>query len=404
MAYIPPHKRHHKDGDRSAPTPSPIPISLNPRFKETLNLGSSRRRQDRHGAGKIVYAADSIFRWWPVGAAADGDPIPVSFRLEPFDWETIEQRDGEKPLVLVSGGGLEESAGEEQDTTPWVSITERVVPDLIAAAASARDELKHGGDEEAKLYFMAKSGKNVFPGGSSVSLDYIKKAASAPINSTNKLRKIFCTNVPHSHMENAQITVAPKIGLSFHSQKDHYHILISDKHRPDLTITCKCTITESGQLRLYKIEENIVRHLVADISCLYKKLDLRLFLFTRRKMKIIDNEENEALNKIVMSAIIDPDVKGGLRWPIGKQYYGERFSVVGAWHTKCITLRSDKMRLVLRHADRFDYMKSTGEVASELSLKMIEIARLLKEGDIESNLLEVMVQEVVKLFWDHLLS
>ncbi|XP_020587057.1 uncharacterized protein LOC110029215 [Phalaenopsis equestris] len=298
---------------------------LNPRFKETLNLGCSRRRHETHGAGKIVYAADSIYRWWPVGAASNRDPIPAFFRLEPFDWEILEQRDGEKPLVLVGGGGSEENAGEGQDMTPWVSIAERVVPDLIAAAVT---DVRISASSYVSKFFP-------FHGGSSGSLDSIKKAASTPVNSTNNLRKIFCTNVPHSHMENVQITVAPKIGLSFHSEKDHYHIRISDKHRPDSTITCKCTLTQSGQLKLHKIEENVVRHLVADLSCLYKKLDLRLFLFTGRKMKIIDNEENESLNKIVISAIIDPDVKGGLRWPMGKQSSAERYSVVGAWHQMC---------------------------------------------------------------------
>lgn len=164
MAYIPPHKRHHlKDGD-STPTPSPIPASLDPRFKKTLNLGPGRQRKDRFAAGKIVYARDSISRWWPVGAASNDDPIPASFRLEPFDCEIIERWEGEKPLVLVGGGDLEESAAAGLDIPPWVSIAERVMPELIDAALGARNVLKSDGDEEAKLYFIARPGKNIFHG------------------------------------------------------------------------------------------------------------------------------------------------------------------------------------------------------------------------------------------------
>lgn len=406
MAYIPPHKRHHsKDGDRSPPTPSPIPASLHPRFKETLNLDPGRRRKDRYGVGKIVYAADSIFRWWPVGAASNSDPIPASFRLEPFDCEVVERRQGEKPLVLVGGGDLEEEgAAEGLDIPPWVSIAERVVPDLIAAALGARNELKRDGNEEAKLYFIARPGKNIFHGGSSVSLDSIRKAASTPLNSNNKLRKTFYSNVPNAYMENVKTSVAPKIGFTFQSEKEHYHIKVSDKCRPDLIITCNCTVTKGRQLQIDKVEENMVRHLVEDISCLYKELDLRLLLFTRRKMKMIDNEENDALNDLVKSAVIDPDVKGGLRWPLGKQCSAERFSVVGIWHTNCVTLRSNTMKLKLRHADRFDFVNSIGEVSTEVALKLTELARLLKEGDMETSLLEAMVQDVVKLFWDCLSS
>ncbi|KAI0515607.1 hypothetical protein KFK09_008272 [Dendrobium nobile] len=404
MAYIPPHKRHHsKDADQSTPTPSPIPASFSPRFQKALNLGPSRRRKDRHGAGKIVYAADSIFRWWPVGAAPDGDPIPDSFRLEPFDCEIVERRDGEKPLVLVSGGDLEESAAEGHDIPPWVSIAERIVPDLITAALGARNELKQDGDEVVKLNFVARPGKNIFLGSSSFSIDSIRKAAFTLLNSSNRLPKIFYANVPNAYMENIQTSVAPKIGFTFHSEKEYYHIKVSDKCRPDITIICKCMVTESRQLEIYKIQYNLVRYLVADISCLKKELDLRLLLVTKRKMKTIDNEENDAINELVSSAVIDPDVKGGLRWPLGKQSAAERFSVIGAWHCKRVDLKSDSMRLSLMHADRFDFTNSTGEVSTEVTLKMTEITKYLMEGDMETGLLEVMVQELVKLFWDHLL-
>lgn len=85
------------------------------------------------------------------------------------------------------------------------------------------------------------------------------------------------------------------------------------------------------------------------------------------------------MNDLVKSAVIDSDVKGGLRWSLGKQSAAEqRFSVVGIWHTKSVNLRSNTMKLMLRHADRFDFVNSIGEVSAEVALKLTELARLLK--------------------------
>ncbi|KAI3906875.1 hypothetical protein MKW98_004925 [Papaver atlanticum] len=92
MAYIPQHKRQSKDNDNSPPIPTPF--FLLPQFKRKLNLGSSstgpksRMKNDtaRRG-GKIIYAKDSISKWFIEcgSATSDGDEPPAkSFRMEPF--------------------------------------------------------------------------------------------------------------------------------------------------------------------------------------------------------------------------------------------------------------------------------------------------------------------------------
>lgn len=90
------------------------------------------------------------------------------------------------------------------------------------------------------------------------------------------------------------------------------------------------------------------------------------------------NEENECLNKLVKSAIVDPSVKGGLRWPLGKESVADRFSVVGVWHTKYDAFKSQTTRIKLRHVDRFDHRTSTGEVSSEVTLKLTGISKYLR--------------------------
>lgn len=95
-------------------------------------------------------------------------------------------------------------------------------------------------------------------------------------------------------------------------------------------------------------------------------------------MHLLQDEVENAINQLISSAIIDSEVKGGLRWPFGKESVAERFSVVGVWLTRYKAYRSKTMRLKLRHADRFDHKTSTGEVANEVTLKLSAISELLR--------------------------
>uniref|UniRef100_A0A0A9D6F3 DUF7903 domain-containing protein n=1 Tax=Arundo donax TaxID=35708 RepID=A0A0A9D6F3_ARUDO len=169
-----------------------------------------------------------------------------------------------------------------------------------------------------------------------------------------------------------------RMGLEFDSSKEHYHLKVFDKHRSDPTIWCKCTVQEDGSLSIHKVELNQVRHLVEDISCLFKDLDLRLMLCTIRILKNVDTKVESAIKSLVSSAIIDPNVKGGLRWPLGKDSIGERFSIAGVWHTNYRAFRNETLRLKLRHADRFDHQSSTGEVANEVNFKLIGMSHRLE--------------------------
>lgn len=76
------------------------------------------------------------------------------------------------------------------------------------------------------------------------------------------------------------------------------------------------------------------------------------------------------IDQLISAAVMDPDVKGGLRWPLGKESAADRFVIVGVWHTKHKLLSRDKIRAIMRQANRFDYHSSTGEDANEVSFKL----------------------------------
>ncbi|MQM23859.1 hypothetical protein Taro_056929 [Colocasia esculenta] len=445
MAYIPPHKRHLKDADR----PTPVPDSLIPQFQKNVKLQStstSQRWKDKSSfqGQKIVYANSCISRWWPV-ASTDDEPIPESFHLQCISCEPLERERGEKPLVLVDRSlptglltvairvALSEAneVMESPKESPWVFIAKRVLPDLLAALQNMKNDLESS-DEEFKPHFVARFGKIFFHGCSSISLDIIRNAAIAEATYRTKLNKSFYTNVPCAYVEEVEHLIVPKIGLDFDSEKERYHVKVFDKSRPDSTISCKCTIAEDrSKLQIYKlmtqlpatvaikmmkdtdgpvvdlnfsIELNQVRHLVEDISCLYKDLDLRLMLCNKRIVMDLEDEEMDAIEKLIDAAVVDPDVKGGLRWPLGKVSAGERFSIVGIWHTTHKVFKSPSMRLKLRHADRFDFRSSKGEVSNEVSLLLTAISKWLTEGAVETGAVTRMLQEATKLVWDHFLN
>ncbi|XXG50306.1 hypothetical protein AAC387_Pa02g4341 [Persea americana] len=407
MAYIPPHKRHFEDGKRPVPAPS----SLLPRFARNLNLGStsnSMRRKDQHASqgGKIVYANNSISRWWAVGLTDDGH-FPTSVRLEQISCVLFERRRGEKPLILVHEPPSRETSEvtESSSDRPWLSIPEKIHVDFETSFQSVMNVMESQESEQVKPCFVARFGKLFFHGDSFMSLDEILKSSADDITPRNQVTKTFYTNVSYAFMEAIRDVVVPKIRFDFESEKEHYHVKIYDKYRPNVSISCKCIVLKDGAgLELQKVELNQVRHLVADISCLDKDLDLRLMLTTKRILTALTDEEEHGIRELLKHAVLDPHVKGGLRWPLGKETFGDRFFMVGVWHTKFKSYRGHMMRLKLRDADRHDFRTSTGEVAREVTLKMVGISKVVRDGMAETSIVKKMLQDNLKLIWDHFLS
>ncbi|KAG2651095.1 uncharacterized protein LOC120655796 [Panicum virgatum] len=418
MAYLPPHKRH-PSSTASAPTPNPPPPSLSSSLR-SLSLSSPRGRGrgtgGRHSrpSNKIIHATGCVSRWSPLppfspgpeDSDGDGGGEEPTLRLESFPCDPIERKTGAKPLALVASSPGQGSSGSTEAAV--TAIAERFLPDLLAAAERAKASYVPNEEELVKQSLVARVGKVLFqsqPGGSPVSLDTLRKAAEAgEYGSKSKLHKSFYTNVPSEYLDDMEQSVVKRMGLEFDSSKEHYHVKVFDKHQSDSTISCKCTVEEDGSLVIHKVEWNQVRHLVEDISCLFKGLDLRLMLCTKRILKTPDSEVENALKSLVSSAVIDPDVKGGLRWPLGKESIGERFSIVGVWHTNYKAFRSETLRLKLRHADRFDHRSSTGEVSNEVTFKLIGMSRRLEDVDPDEASLKEMLESAVKMVWDNALD
>lgn len=411
MAYIPPHKRHSQDKGRPSPTPEYF-VSL---FKRNLSLKSPDSKIDR--IGRIVYADGAISRWFAVGLS-DNNQFPSYIHLEPTSLEIVERRFpsyihlgptsleiaerrlSEKPLVLVHS--LETEGNNEMREnclrSPWEIIAENVQQDLLSSFEIMKSKMDYNGLEKVKPTLVARFCKILFRGSPSVRLGSVDKNQ---VDETilRRLKRSIYTNIPSSYMENIIDEVVPKIGIDFEDEKEIYHVKLSDNTRPDSTVSCKCSVKADKKLQLYKVELNQVRQMVTDISCLDKNLDLRLMLCSKRILTALTDDEMNSIRDLINSAVLDSNMKGGLRWPLGKESSGNRYSVVGIWHTIAKAYRSPSLRLKVRHANRFDFRTGVGEATREIFLKLKGIVSELEQGG-QSDSVSNMLKDNLRLIWE----
>ncbi|XP_038700135.1 uncharacterized protein LOC119997297 [Tripterygium wilfordii] len=401
MACIPPHKRHSTVLEKLSPTPG----CLVPRFKRYTNLNPAKSYIERtQRSGKIGYANNAISRWFVVGST-HADQFPASVNLEPVSIEALEQRMGGKPLALVNSHLMREECNDQRGSIlsrPWASISGTVSQDILSTFEIMKNEMDFHELEIMKPVLVAKFGKVLFHGSPSVSLEDIKESEVTEAT-LRQLRRTFYTSVPTSYMENIVDVVAPEIGVDFEDEKDIYNVKLSDSRRQDAVISCKCSVTNDNRLELYKVELSQIRHMVIDISCLEKSQDLRLMFCAKRILTSLTDDEKRSIRELINSAVPDTHVKGGLRWPVGKASSGDRYNVIGVWHTISKTYNSPSLRLKVRRADRFDFKTSIGEATNEVVLKLKGIVTELQEPKLQDSV-SVMLEDTLKLIWEHFLS
>ncbi|KAI9187078.1 hypothetical protein LWI28_024150 [Acer negundo] len=410
MAYIPPHKRQLKDSGR----PSPIPERLVPQFSRQVNLKSSSSAN--HNLNRILSANERIATprcfMSLVGLDADNQ-FPSSFHLVPTSVESFKQRMFENPLVLVNSHPATKEIDEEGEaisstpletisSTPWESVAVDVWPKLLSAFEIVRNMLESNDElDELKPAIIARFGKILFHPNASVSLESLIKDRVAE-TTLRQMNTTFYTNMPSSYMENIISGVAPKIGFDLEEDKEIFHILLSDGTESKSSfLYCKCRMKEDKKLELYKVETNPTYEMIKNILRVDKNLDLRLALQTKRILTSLTDDEMHSIGNIINSAIIDPEVKGGLRWPYGKARSGDRFAIYGIWHTIAKKFKSPSLSLMARHVDRFYFEGAYGEASIEVYLKLKRLVSDLQEEKVGTDSIFEMFKDNLKMIWDH---
>ncbi|KAJ0259578.1 Uncharacterized protein HA466_0059120 [Hirschfeldia incana] len=378
MSYIPPHKRHSKDPNR----PSPVPYSLVTKFKNNLDFKSTNDKINR-----VTCSENFISKWLVVSSNGVKDELPASVDLVPFSSDSAECINGERPLVLMNNDS--QKVSEQEERAQWLLIAEKFEEDLVLAYERAKTSVE---ENQHVLRLVARFGKIIF---------YKRKPGPLAEFSQRNLKKMFSTDVPTSNLQHIMSNVVPNHGFAIDLEKDTYTVKVFHNSRPSETINCKCTIKADGRLSMYKAELDVVRHLVVDMSCIDKSLDMRLMLAAKRKMTALTEKEIRDIKELLDSATVDPNVKGGLRWPFCKSSSGEDgYRIFEVCHVRATIYKNQTLRLRVRETDRFNERTGTGSVKREVTLILKDVNTKLQEQNIETGCVLVMLRDALGTLWD----
>ncbi|KAK4801185.1 hypothetical protein SAY86_021672 [Trapa natans] len=399
MAYVPPHMR--KGSRVRSPTGE---MAFLPRFRKSLDLGSPGQKPGCGYIKKFSYADNAITKWFAVGL--NGLEVDLgNLVLQQAALEIIERQGGVKPFVLLNLSHHDDGkVNQDISRLPWKCISQRVLQDLIHCSEYVRNEIE-GPNQNLKgirSRLVARIGKIFFIPWKSCTPEEDLGKASVDEFYLGKLKKCFYTGVPASYVDAIVDEVVPKVGFEFRNLKDIYHVKLSDRSQQEAVFMCKCRILDN-RLQFYKMEMTQVRHMVYNISCIEKNMDLRLMLSTKRTLTSLQDDEMDSIRNLIASSVLCLSSRGGLRWPYGKATSSDgRFSVIGVWHTICRVYESPLLYLKVRDADRYDFSTDIGETTREVNLSLKGLLSQLLEK-VENDKVLTTLEDVLKLLWEHFL-
>ncbi|KAL0785890.1 hypothetical protein Bca101_002136 [Brassica carinata] len=390
MSYIPPHKRHSKDPVR----PSPFPESLVTKLKKNNDFKSSFAKSK-----VITYSRDSISKWLIVSSNGIEDEVPPSVKLVPVSSDSSEcSRYGETSLVLINTSLHKAEESEEEEKSRWMLVAEKVENDILFAYEQAKKGMEdYHLSDNGKLRLVARFGKLIF---------YRRQAGHVTEYSQENMNMIFSTDVPTYFIQNIKSKAISSHEFCIGVEKEVYVVQISHNTRPYVTIRCKCTVKEDGSLSMYKAsvelfaEMNPLRHLVVDVSCIDKNLDMRLMVAGKRKIMNLTEKETHNIQGLLDSVTVDS--KEGLKWLLGKPSSLNGYKILEVCHVRATTYKNRTLRLRVREADRFNERFRTREVERGVTLILQDINTKLQEQNIERDCVLKKLRDALGTIWDFL--
>ncbi|XP_062084275.1 uncharacterized protein LOC133790608 [Humulus lupulus] len=396
MAYVPPHKRLSKkdDGEGSSQSPLPKPELPPPLFNKNLKLKSPGGTSAQHHTG---YEYEDIFRWFAVGLD-DHNLLPPSVHLHNVSVESLDGKFVKRRALYHDRDLTEDSSStgvtESFIRRPWEYIADTVLPDLVSSFEDLRREIESQKLVGIKPIIITRFGKVLFSGRPSLLSE----------DELRPLRRSFNTNIPDSFVNDIAKEGVSKNGLEFAKDKEAYIVFLSDFNQSGEVIFCDCRVLkEDAKLQIYEIKRSYVRHMLRDISCLEKDLDMRLDLCTRRPVTALTDDELQSIKELIDSAILDREVKGGLRWPLGNAVSGDKIRVTAVWHVISKKYKNPSLKLKIKNVDRYKFLSSTGEPTREVVIMLKGVASELMKQKVDMNLISEMLKDDLKAIWNNFL-
>ncbi|KAF6140178.1 hypothetical protein GIB67_028984, partial [Kingdonia uniflora] len=242
---------------------------------------------------------------------------------------------------------------------PWVYLAKRIESDLLASIEHLRNEMASGECKEVlKPAFVARhfamSLFEIQPSTNETSFILNKmpclkntlikyptrgaysemiisalKSPSAAINTIIKtsgvevalaqVNRLFHTTMPTSYVEYILSEVVPKIGVDFNEEKKFYYVKVFLSIASSDFYLSWQSLTKTDQVQLFPV--NAVSWKLVESLNLIRQVYIH--------NQILIDEDMHSLRNLIKSAVIDPEANGGLRWPSGKEYLGDRYSILG---------------------------------------------------------------------------
>uniref|UniRef100_M1E0S5 DUF7903 domain-containing protein n=1 Tax=Solanum tuberosum TaxID=4113 RepID=M1E0S5_SOLTU len=270
MSYIPPHKRQTKGSPSLNPTPAPDFLTPNI-FRKSLNL-KLFGEQNNFSCKTIFSWKKSILKWFSVGMA-DYSRFSSLVSLQPFSADYFDQNSDRIALSLVLMEGI-----------TFFFWTGRVVLDMyflmnnkrayrytmafgsckceggftFGISTYMKREMEEADMGQVKQSVVARFGKNFFYRNSSICEESLE---TTPLSeaTVRKMKRNFYANSAAAYMDYIEHRVVEKLGLEYVKGKELYNIR---------------------------------------------------------------DEQINGIKDLIGSAILDSEVQGSLRWPIGKDSSG----------------------------------------------------------------------------------
>ena len=99
-----------------------------------------------------------------------------------------------------------------------------------------------------------------------------------------------------------------------------------------------------------------------------------MILIIAKFFELIQDDDMKSIRDLIDSAIVDTEVKGGLRWPLGKAVSGDKFGVTAVWHIVSKTYKNSSLRLKIKDVDRYRFQSSTGQTTREVVIMLKGLA------------------------------
>ncbi|XP_062084266.1 uncharacterized protein LOC133790602 isoform X2 [Humulus lupulus] len=342
-------------------------------------------------------------KWFPVGLD-DRDQFPPSVHLQPFSLQSPQQKYVYlKPLALINTDLPEQSCSRVKESftmRPWEYIAENVLQELLSYFEDWRSEMESE-DIKSMATVMVVFGKVLFfrP---SISQESVAKKLLT-VDELKSLKKSFHSDIPNSYVEYITREGASKSGLEFEKEKEVYHVYFGDSREPD-DFFCKCRVLkEDKKLQMYKIRPCNRGYMLNLISCLETNLDMILDVVTKETKTDLTDDDMKIVRDLIDSAIVDSNVQGGLRWPLGKTVFGDKFCVGLVLHTTRKVYKNSSLKLNINDIDLYDFESSKGQARRDVAMCLKGLSSELLKQEVDASVISEMLKNELRVLWDNFL-